>query len=139
MGRRTRRRWVNQPPSNFYFSKKPPSTDNFIILTLAEFEAMRLKHYIGQNQQKAAESMGISQPTFSRILERAHQKTTQALIEGKSIKVFGGEIDYKITFVGYGCLDCNHEWEDSSASKDRKVPCVKCNSKNVYFFVRELI
>ena len=139
MGRKFRRRWVGRQPDNFYFSSEKTTTDESIILAVAEFEALRLKHYIKLNQQKAAEWMGISQPTFSRIIDSAHQKITQALIEGKIIKVFGGEFDYKVSFIGYGCLDCNHEWEDRSASKEQKVSCVKCNSKNVYYFVRELI
>jgi len=101
---------------------------------------MRLKHYIGLNQKVAAERMGISQPTFSRILESAHQKNTLALLEGKNIKVYGGNVDYyKPRFLGYGCQDCNHEWEDENASKDRKVRCVKCNSNNVYYLVKEFI
>lgn len=100
---------------------------------------MRLKHYIGLNQKTAAEKMGISQPTFSRILESAHRKNTLALIEGKLIKVFGGNIDYRISFVGYGCLDCGHEWEDINASKDRKVNCIKCNSDKVFYLVKEHI
>ena len=139
MGRRTRRRWVNQTPNNSYFSSTRPSTDNYVVLTVSEFEAMRLKHYLRLNQKVAAEKMGVSQPTFSRILENAHQKITQALIEGKIIRVYGGNFNYKISFIGYGCLDCNHEWEDKSASKDKMVECTKCNSKNVYFFIKEFI
>lgn len=100
---------------------------------------MRLKHYIGLNQKAAAEKMGISQPTFSRILETAHQKNTLALLGGKEIKVYGGNVDFKLSFLGYGCLDCNHEWEDKEASKDRKINCVKCDSSSVYFIVRELV
>lgn len=87
----------------------------------------------------AAEKMGVSQPTFSRILESAHRKNTLALLEGKAINVYGGNFDVKAKFVGYECVDCKHEWEDANASKDRKVNCVICNSKNVYFLVRELI
>ncbi|MFX1365383.1 MAG: DUF134 domain-containing protein [Promethearchaeota archaeon] len=139
MGRRRHRRWVNQPPNNFYFSKESIITEESITLTIAEFEAMRLKHYLNLNQKAAAERMGISQPTFSRILESAHKKNTLALIEGKAIKVYGGNFDYKLSFKGYGCLNCNHEWEDPTASKDTKVNCVKCNSGNVYYFVREFI
>ncbi|MFX1379956.1 MAG: DUF134 domain-containing protein [Promethearchaeota archaeon] len=139
MGRRRHRRWVNQPPNNFYFTSEAPRTEDSIILTLAEFEAMRLKHFLGLNQKEAAERMGVSQPTFSRILESAHQKNTLALLEGKQIKIHGGNFDYKLSFKGYGCLNCNHEWEDPSASKDQKVYCVKCNSNNVYYIVRELI
>ena len=139
MGRSTRRKWVGQTPDNFYFSGIRPKKEDCIILTVAEFEAMRLKHNIRLDQLRAAERMGISQPTFSRILDSAHQKITQALIDGKKIKVYGGNIDYKLRFIGYGCLKCNHEWEDVSASKDKKVTCVKCNSKDVYYFVREII
>ncbi|TFG01312.1 MAG: DUF134 domain-containing protein [Promethearchaeota archaeon] len=139
MGRRTRRRWVGKPPDNFYFSRESPSMDANIILTVAEFEALRLKHYMNLNQEQASEWMGISQPTFSRVIERAHQKLTQALIEGKTIKVFGGEVDYKITFIGYGCADCDSEWEDRSASRDKKVKCIKCDSDNVYYLIREPI
>ncbi len=98
---------------------------------------MRLKHYLGLNQKESAERMGVSQPTFSRILESAHQKNTSAIIEGKEIKVYGGNFDYKLSFKGYGCLNCNYEWEDSEAAKERKVNCVKCNSQNVYYIVRE--
>jgi len=74
MGRITRRRWVNEPPNNKYFSDIDKTSDECIILTLAEFEAMRLKHYINLNQQNSAQSMGISQPTFSRVLDAAHKK-----------------------------------------------------------------
>lgn len=139
MGRRRQRRWIHQTPNNFYFSSVPPTSEEFEVLTLSEFEAMRLKHFAGLNQNLAAEKMGVSQPTFSRILESAHRKATIALLEGKPIKIHGGNIDYKLSFMGYGCLDCNHEWEDKSASKDRKVNCVNCNSKNVYYIVREYI
>ncbi|MHA1438100.1 MAG: DUF134 domain-containing protein [Promethearchaeota archaeon] len=136
MGRRTRLRLVKRTPNNIYFQDFT-NLENIITITVAEFEAMRLKHYINLNQKESAERMGISQPTFSRILDSAHQKITQALIEGKAIKVYGGNVNYKIGFVGYGCLNCNHEWEDREASKDRKVDCPECKSKKVYYLEKE--
>ena len=139
IGRRRHRRWVNQPPNNLYFAQEPPRSEDAIILTIAEFEAMRLKHFLDLNQKEAAERMGVSQPTFSRILENAHQKNTIALLEGKEIKVYGGNFEHKPSFKGYGCLNCNYEWEDPEAKKDQKVSCVRCNSKNVYYIIRELI
>ena len=122
-----------------YFATESPKSDLSITLTVAEFEAMRLKHFLGLNQKDAAERMGVSQPTFSRILESAHHKNTLALLQGKEIKVYGGNFEHKPSFKGYGCLNCNHEWEDPDATKERKVNCVKCNSKNVYYIVREYI
>ena len=139
MGRRTRRRWVKRTPNNIYFNDAPPSLDNSVIISVSEFEAMRLKHYIDLNQKEAAEKMGVSQPTFSRILESAHQKATQALIEGKVIRVYGGNIHYKRGFIGYGCLECSREWEDETASKDKRVECPDCGSKSVYYLVKEPI
>jgi len=139
MGRRTRGRWVKRTPSNFYFNEAPSSLDTAVILGIAEFEAMRLKHYLDLNQKEAADMMGVSQPTFSRILEEAHKKTTQALIEGKAIRVSGGNINFKKGFIGYGCLECGAEWEDETASKEKRVECPKCSSKSVYYLVKEPI
>ncbi len=137
MGRRTRQRWVKKTPNNFYFSYDPPFPDNIVILTVSEFEAMRLKHYINLNQKDASLKMNVSQPTFSRILENAHQKATQALIEGKKIVIFGGNFNVKESFKGYGCFECDAEWEDKEASREKKGTCPKCNSGNVYFLIKE--
>ena len=140
MGRRAGRRWVRQTPNNFYFTDLGKSKENSIVITVAEFEAMRLKHYVNLNQSDSAEKMGISQPTFSRVLDNAHRKMTLAILEGKSIRVYGGIYDYKVGFIGYGCINCDLEWEDETASKDKKVECPQCNSKdNVYFLIKEYL
>jgi predicted DNA-binding protein (UPF0251 family)/DNA-directed RNA polymerase subunit RPC12/RpoP len=146
MGRRTRMRFVRPPPSNSYFPREIDDSlkENSIILTLAEFEAMRLKHYRnlpqgeGEHGQKTcSENMGVSQPTFSRILDKAHQKVTQALVEGKSIIISGGNVELKEIFNGYGCLNCGNEWKDEFASKSRKVSCPKCKSEKTYHLIKE--
>ena len=67
-------------------------------------------------RQDAAEAMRVSQPTFSRILETGHRKITLALLNGKPIRIHGGNVDFKKSFVGYGCLNCNYEWEDEKGS-----------------------
>jgi predicted DNA-binding protein (UPF0251 family)/DNA-directed RNA polymerase subunit RPC12/RpoP len=138
MGRRTRMRFVKNPPSNFYFIRRieDPLYEASVVLTVAEFEAMRLKHYISLTQKDSADKMGVSQPTFSRILESAHQKVTQAFVEGKNINIFGGNVNLKKPFLGYGCLKCEHEWEDPQASQDSKTTCPECGSNDVYFLVK---
>ena len=135
MGRHTRLRQVKDPPQNFYFQAEDDNSS--VGLNIAEFESLRLKHYISLTQKSSADAMGVSQPTFSRILEKAHEKLTQALIEGKDIRVYGGKVNLKHDYKGYGCLNCDEEWEDELASKDRHVNCTNCNSTKVYFLVRE--
>jgi len=56
-----------------------------------EFEAMQLKHLQKLDQRVAAEKMNISQPTFHRTLESAHEKITNALKNGRNIKIQGGD------------------------------------------------
>ena len=62
-----------------------------VMLTIGEFEAIRLKDKLGLDQKEAAEKMKISQPTFHRTLESARKKIADAIINGKAIRIHGGE------------------------------------------------
>jgi len=61
-----------------------------VILSLDEFEAMRLSYLEGLNQEEVAKKMRIHRSTISRILATAHRKVTDALVNLKAIKVEGG-------------------------------------------------
>jgi len=60
------------------------------ILTKDELEAVRLIDLEQIEQKKAAKQMKISQPTLSRLLTSARRKIADALVNGKSIKIQGG-------------------------------------------------
>lgn len=60
------------------------------VLTVDEFEAVRLKDLEGLDQSECAEKMDISQPTFHRLVISARKKIADALTHGKSIKIEGG-------------------------------------------------
>jgi predicted DNA-binding protein (UPF0251 family) len=70
------------------------------ILTVDELEAVRLKDYENLDQEKAAEKMNISQPTFHRTLLSARQKIADALVNGKALRIEGGV--YKMVGPGRG-------------------------------------
>lgn len=57
------------------------------IVTMPEFEAIRLVDFQETPQEKAAKQMQISQPTLSRILKSARKKLSDAIINGKAIKI----------------------------------------------------
>jgi len=63
-----------------------------VVLALDEFEAIRLADMEGLYQEQAAERMGVSRPTFGRILATAHRKVAEALAHGKPLKIEGGTI-----------------------------------------------
>ncbi len=58
-----------------------------ISLRADELEAIRLKDFEGLDQEQSAKKMQISQPTFHRTLLSARQKISDALVNGKSIRI----------------------------------------------------
>jgi len=65
-----------------------------VVLTVDEFEAVRLKGLEGLEQTEASDRMKISQPTFFRLLDSARKKIADAIVKGKAIKIEGGS--YKV-------------------------------------------
>jgi predicted Fe-Mo cluster-binding NifX family protein/predicted DNA-binding protein (UPF0251 family) len=63
-----------------------------ILIGQDEVEAMRLKNLLGFPQEQAANQMGVSQPTFHRLINAAHQKITDAIINGKALRIEGGNV-----------------------------------------------
>ncbi len=58
-----------------------------INLEAEEIEALRLVDFEGKSQEEAAQMMGISQPTLSRILEKARKKIVEAALNQKKIGI----------------------------------------------------
>ena len=73
-----------------------------VILCFEEIEALRLSDAGGLNQEKAAEIMKVSRPTFQRVLSLARLKVAKALSEGKAIKIEGGEFIMNLRGFGQG-------------------------------------
>jgi predicted DNA-binding protein (UPF0251 family) len=71
-----------------------------VRLTVEEAEAIRLKELEGLEQEAGAARMNISRPTFQRILASARQKVADALLNGKAIRIEGG--NFKIDMPGTG-------------------------------------
>lgn len=63
-----------------------------VVMTLDEFEALRLADLNGLYQEQAAAQMAISRPTFSRIVDAARRKVADALVHGKALRIEGGPV-----------------------------------------------
>ena len=64
-----------------------------VHLSVEEAEAVRLKDLEGLEQEQGAEKMNISRPTFQRVLGAARQKIADALLNGKAIRIEGGNFE----------------------------------------------
>ena len=93
MPRRRRRRRVRSQPNVKRFGPDKGKNNQKVTLKVEEFEAIRLKDLEGLDQSEAAEKMNISQPTFYRTLVSAREKVADALVNGKSLEVKGGDYE----------------------------------------------
>jgi predicted DNA-binding protein (UPF0251 family) len=83
----------NLPGVGYYKPRAIPLSQlDEVTLSFDEYEAIRLGDLEGLYQEKAAVKMRISRPTFGRIIESAHKKIADALVNGKAIKIEGGVV-----------------------------------------------
>ncbi|MDD2731657.1 MAG: DUF134 domain-containing protein [Candidatus Pacebacteria bacterium] len=76
-------------PNVTYFKPQgvPMRNLEIVELTTEEVEALRLRNINGLEQEEAAKKMNTSQSTYQRILSSAYKKISEALIEGKAIRI----------------------------------------------------
>ena len=119
-------------PGNTYFKPAgiPMHSLEEIQLSLEEAEAIRLKELEGLDQEAASEKMNVSRPTFQRVLAAARHKLADALLNGKAIRIAGGNIE--IASNRFLCRR-GHEWETSPNIGDEPAPalCPTCNTPGV--------
>lgn len=95
IGRPRKPRTIKNEPRTRQFSPRGRiGRPGYAELKYEELEAIRLADYTGLKQRDAAGFMDISQQTFSRVLRNGRKRLAEALIQGKIIKVQGG--DFKI-------------------------------------------
>lgn len=135
LARPTKWRKVEFIPNIQYFS--PSHTDagslQENILHIEELEAIRLKDLLGMEQESCAERMEVSRQTFQRILNTAREKVADSLINGKAIRIEGG--NYTRNICPVKCLDCGKQWDESYENFERtlsgELNCPQCNSKRI--------
>ncbi len=64
-----------------------------VMMTIDEYETIRLIDLSRLTQESCAERMGISRPTVTNIYESARQKLADALINEKLLLIEGGDYD----------------------------------------------
>lgn len=101
MARPFKQKIVSNEPDVTYFKPRgvPLRQLKEVELTVDELETLRLANIEKLSQAKAAKMMKVHQSTFQRTLARACEKVSDALVNGKAIKIHGGK--YKMV-RGFG-------------------------------------
>ncbi len=121
------------PPAVGYF--KPQGIPMYqlekMIVSVDEYEALRLADFEEMRHSEAADIMNISRPTFTRLLNSAHKKIADALVNGKAIRIEGGSFILKNN--RFRCRSCGNQWI-MEISKTASVRCPSCESNEIVDF-----
>lgn len=124
------RRVRGKPPADVFKPAGIPVSElDEVVLTLDEFEALRLADYEGLYQEDAAKKMGVSRQTFGNIVASARRKTADVLVNGRALNIQGGIC--QMTERHFVCYDCKHEWS-VPFGMGRPQACPKCQRADIH-------
>lgn len=129
MARPIKSRHVNILPGATYFKPRgiPMAFLEEVTLTIDECEALRLADLEAYSHEKAAAKMKISRATFGRVVEKARYITVDALVNGKAIRIEGGNF-MTGKRVNCHCRKCKERWLCNREAGTR-IKCPDCINK----------
>ena len=101
MPRPQKNRLIKEPPvfTQFKAVGVPGRVMAKVVLSLDEYEALRLSDFEGMSQEEAADEMEISRPTFTRLIETARKKICEMLVNGRMLVIDGGNIHFRQNLI----------------------------------------
>ena len=129
MPRPKNNRIVHEPPlfTEFKPAGIPGRSLEQILLSLDEFEAVRLADFVGMSHEEAADEMEISRSTFSRLIEKARKKISEFIFLGRLLTIDGGNVHFRNNI--FRCIDCGNMFRIKM--KSPITECPECHSKNL--------
>ena len=104
MPRPVKCRRVCNMPGKRKFLPEGLYNDDPVILTIDEYEAIRLIDKEGLSQEECSLSMEVARTTVQQIYTEARKKLAEALVMGLPLKIEGGE--YRLCKENDRCSCC---------------------------------
>lgn len=95
------------PRTREFYPAGTRSCETAVILTVDEYEAIRLIDQQGFSQEECSTYMQVARTTVQMIYNSARKKLAAALVEGRPLRIEGG--DYQVCDgdeAYYGCGGC---------------------------------
>ncbi len=83
MPRPVKRRRVCEPPRNARFGPLDGAPAESVVLTVDEYETIRLIDLLGLTQEECAGQMGVARTTVQALYEAARAKLADMLVNGR--------------------------------------------------------
>lgn len=91
MPRPRRCRCIENYPDHWTFAPQDAEQKEIVVMSLDEYETIRLIDRTGLNQQACADRMGVARTTVTAIYNSARRKLAEVLVDGKQLRIEGGE------------------------------------------------
>lgn len=130
MPRPNKPRRVCQLPAHTHFFSQEYSTHTTkqgLLLSIEEYEIIRLLDYMGMTQQEAAEQMGTGRTTVQALYIQARRKLSRFLVEGTPLTIEGGS--YQL---------CSRQLEDSSYQPCPRQSCSRLSGSQKTNCIRKM-
>lgn len=129
MARPKKYRMIEYSLKPIEFSPNKPS-EGEVELSMDELEALRLADVEKMYQKDAAKLMGISRQTFGRIIDSAHAKIADAILNSKKIKV--GKAGNCRVIKLMKCEQCGKIFRASIDFDYQNHECPYCHKRHVH-------
>ena len=109
------RKVCHLPNEKEFFPSKGNQQQSAVVMTVDEYETIRLIDYQGFSQEACSEYMHIARTTVQQIYTNARKKLSIVLVEGLSLKIEGG--DYQLCDgkeLSCGCGGCQKHRKTSN-------------------------
>lgn len=116
MPRPPKKRYVCCMPKHEIFSPQNPVAAEPVVLTVDEYETIRLIDLQGDTQEECAAQMLVSRTTVQSVYNNARRKIADALVNGKTLTIAGG--DYIV---------CPHHGKQCANGCKRRCPKHDCH------------
>ncbi|MBN1501375.1 MAG: DUF134 domain-containing protein [Spirochaetes bacterium] len=131
MPRRKKCRNLQGPPGCNSFKPKgiPGKFLKKVIISLDEYESIRLADYDNLDHEGAAVKLGVSRSVFTRLVDTARKKVAVALIEGCELSIEGGEYHFQKKY--FRCMQC-YRISETGIDNNDLTDCPYCGSYNMH-------
>ena len=100
-GRKTKPRHVETVPEYTRFEPQGITYGEQVILSVDEFEVIRLIDLEHLNHEETANKMNVARTTVTTIYERARTKLADAIVNGKFLVIEGGHVHLQSDIIDY--------------------------------------
>ena len=96
------------------------SQEDFIAMTIDEYETIRLIDLEGLKQEECASQMNIARTTVQGIYNDARKKIAQSLVNGKVLRIEGGDYELCSGLGKYCRINGCHRFCDRNSIEDEE-------------------